>query len=117
MISIYNYTTYQLFLKEYYDEQKANNDFFSYQYLADHCGFKSKSYIYKVIKGEKNLTVNGALKIGTFMKLKKQELDYFEAIVLFTNAKNVDEKDFYFTKLQQFSKGSQASKIRQNQFE
>ncbi len=116
-ISIYEYSDYRLFLKAYYEEQKEVRGHFSYQFWADHAGFKSKTFLYKVIRGEKALTLSGALKVGSFMKLKKRELDYFEAIVLFTNAKKIDEKEFYFAKLQKFSRNSSASTIRQNQFE
>lgn len=117
MNPIFTYTDYRHFLKDYYDNQKKKYTFFSYQYLADHCGFKSKTYLYKVIKGEKALTVEGALKIGSFMKLKKKEMNYFQAIVLFTNSKGNKEKEFYFEKLQEFSKSSISSQLRQNQFE
>lgn len=117
MNSILDYTNYRLFLKDYYDREKKNKSFFSYQYLADHCGFKSKTYIYKVIRGEKALSVNGAEKIGTFLKLKKRELEYFKNIVLFTNSTNREEREFYFEKLQKLSRKSISSKLRQNQFE
>lgn len=117
MISIFDYTHYQTFLKAYYEQEKASKSFFSYKYLADKCGFKSKTYLHKVINGEKTLNVNSALKIGTFMQLKKREMDYFEAIVLFTNAKTVTEKEFYFNKLQKFSKQSSSSLLRQNQYD
>lgn len=117
MVSIYSYTNYQEYLRDYYEERKKEQSHFSYQFLADHCGFKSKTYLYKVIKGEKALTLKSALKIGTFLKLKKREMDYFEAIVMFTNSKSVDEKDFYFKKLQNFSKNCDSSLLRQYQFE
>ncbi|MDG5816601.1 TIGR02147 family protein [Chitinispirillales bacterium ANBcel5] len=117
MPNIYDYTDYRLFLKEYYEEQKKNKPYFSYQYLADHCKFRSKSFIYKVIKGEKALTVESALKIGKFMKLKKQDLDYFEAIIHFTNAKSSSEKEYHFKKIQNMSFGTHSAIMRQNQYE
>lgn len=117
MESIYSYTDYKLFLKEFYDQEKKTNKFFSYQYWADHCKFKSKSYLYKVIRGDKALTVDGALRIGTFMKLKKREMNYFQAMVLFTNSKKNEEKKYFFEKLQELSKKSESSKIRQSQYE
>ncbi len=117
MNSIYEYTNYHIYLKAYYDEKKATTAFFSYQYFADKCEFKSKTYLYKVIKGEKALTVSSALKIGAFMNLKKNELHYFESIVMFTNAKTIKEKEFYFEKLQKYSKRSGSSLLRQHQYE
>lgn len=117
MVSIFDYTNYQAFLKAYYDEQKATTSYFSYKYFSDKCDFKSKTYLHKVVQGERSLNVHSALKIGAYMKLKKRELEYFEAIVLFTNAKTVAEKEFYFKKLQKFSRRSQACLLRQNQYE
>lgn len=117
MDSIFNYTNYQVFLKEYYEGEKSKKKFFSYQYLADHCGFKSKTYLYKVIKGDKTLTIEGARKVGAFLKFKKREQAYFEAIVHFTNAKTVDERELYFEKLQKLSKNSISSILRQYQFD
>lgn len=117
MISIFDYTDYSHFLRAYYTYEKSQKPYFSYQYLADKCGFKSKSYLYKVIKGDKALNVSSALRIAAFMKLKKKETDYFEAIVQFTNSKQNSEKEFYFRKLQTFSKNSEQALIRKHQFE
>lgn len=117
MINIYNYTDYKQFLKDYYLFQKKKKKFFSYQYMADHCGFNSKSYLYKVIRGEKALASSGTLKIAEFMKLKKKEIEYFESMVMFTNAKTVKERDYFFNKLQSINSRFKAVKLRQNQFE
>ncbi|KMQ49511.1 hypothetical protein CHISP_3567 [Chitinispirillum alkaliphilum] len=117
MQDIFDYTDYRHFLKDYYGEQKKEKPFFSYQYLADHCGFKSKTFIYKVIKGEKALTIKSALKIGKFMKLKKREMDYFEAILHFTNAKSSDDKNYYFKKVQAFTPKCHSAQLRRNQYE
>lgn len=95
---------------------KKEKKHFSYQFLADRCGFKSKTYLHKVINGQKALSIDGALKIGTYMKLGKKQMLYFQAIVHFTNAKTVDEKEYYFGQLQEFSKHDPVSKLRENQF-
>ncbi len=115
MESIYNFTNYREFLKCYYEHEKLSRKNFSYQFWADNCGFKSKSYLYKVIRGEKALTVEGADKIGSFMKLNKTELHYFSTIVLFTNSKSLSERTLYFERLQKLSKNSESATIRENQ--
>ena len=117
MESIFNYTNYHIFLKDYYDVSKVEKPHFSYQYFADHTGFKSKSYLYKVIKGDKALTVDGSRKIGKYIKLTSKEQLYFEAIIGFTNSKTVEERENYFSQLQKLSHGSRSSRIRQNQFD
>lgn len=115
-LSIYSFTSYREFLHDYYKEQKRKNPSFSYQIFANKAGFKTKTFIYKVIKGKKALAKSSILKIAKAIGLKKRETDYFEAMVNFNNAKGIDEKEHYFHSLQSLSKRYEASTIRRNQF-
>ncbi len=116
MISIYNFTSYREFLHDYYKEQKRLNPTFSYKYFGDIAGFKTKTFIYKVIKAKKALAKRSTLKIAKAMGLKKRETDYFEAMVNFNNAKSIDEREHYFHNLQSLSKRYEPGIIRRNQF-
>ncbi len=116
MISIYNHTSYREFLCDYYTEQKSLNRSFSYQYFADKAGFKSKTFLHKVIKGEKALAKQSALKIAKAIGLKKRETDYFITMVNFNNASNLIEKEYYFHHLQSLCKNHKATVIRENQY-
>lgn len=116
MISIYNFTSYREFLHDYYKEQKRLNSSFSYQAFADKAGFKTKTFIYKVIKGKKALAKQGTIKIAGAMGLKKRETDYFRAMVNFNNEKNIDDKEYYFHQLQKLSKRLEVGIIRKNQY-
>lgn len=115
MISVFEYTNYHSFLQDYYKEQKAINPVFSYQYWANKCGFKSKTFLYKIVKSEKTLSVSGIIKIAEYMKMKKHERLYFEALVEFGNAKTAFEKEYRFTKLQELCKDKKNKEIRRNQ--
>lgn len=117
MTNVFEYTNYHTFLQDYYEEQKKENSCFSYQYWANKCGFKSKTFLYKIVKGDKQLSIPGTLKIASYMKMKKQERSYFEALVEFGNAKTAVEKEFRFAKLQEFCKDSTVRELRKNQFE
>ena len=116
LIRIYDYTSYREFLCDYYKEQKVVNSSFSYQYFANKAGFKTKTFIPKVMKGEKALAKRSTLLIAKAMNLTKRETDYFEAMVNFNNAININEKEYYFQKLQFLSKKNKSSIIRENQF-
>ncbi len=116
MVSIYDYTSYREFLCDYYTAQKECSPSFSYQVFANKAGFKTKTFIYKVIKGEKALSRGSVLKISKALKLKKREIEYFEAMVHFNNAGSIDEKEFYFHRLQSLSKNHRSGKIRKNQY-
>jgi len=113
---IFTYNDSRKFLKDYYDEQKKNQPSFSYQYFANKAGIKSKTFIYKVIAGQKALSKSAIFSVAQAMGLKKAETDYFEAMVNFTQAKTEREGEFYFNHLQTFGKRHPATQLRQDQF-
>jgi uncharacterized protein (TIGR02147 family) len=104
------------FLKDYYDERKKVRPSFSYQYFADKAGIKSKTFIYKVIAGQKALSKSAIFAVAQAMGLKKKETEYFEAMVNFTQARTEREREFYFNHLQAFGKNHPAARLRQDQF-
>ncbi|MBN1308495.1 MAG: TIGR02147 family protein [Chitinispirillaceae bacterium] len=117
MPQIYAYTNSRQFLKDYYEERKRARPSFSYRYFANKAGFKSKSFIYKVITGQKALSKDAVFALAQAMELKKQETEYFEAIVNFTQAKSAREREFYFNHIQSFSKNRLTTQLRRDQFD
>lgn len=116
MPDIFAYNDSRLFLLDYYNEQKEMHSFFSYQYFANKAGLKSKTFIHKVINGQKALSKSAILSLAQAMELKKKEIEYFNAMVNFTQAKNEREREFYFNHLQTFGKNHFAMELRQDQF-
>jgi uncharacterized protein (TIGR02147 family) len=116
MADIFTYTDSRTFLKDYYEEQKKANATFSYQNFANRAEIKSKTFIYKVIVGQKALTKDTVFAVAHAMGLKKKEVEYFDAMVHFTKAKTEREREFYFNHLQAFGKHHSAAQIRQDQF-
>lgn len=117
MPQIYAYINSRKFLKDYYEERKKAQPSFSYQYFANKAGFRSKSFIFKVIDGQKTLSKTAVFAIAQAMELKKQETAYFEAIVNFTQAKSTKEREFYFNHIQSFGKNKQTTQLLRNQFD
>lgn len=116
MPDIFAYSDSRLFLKDYYAEQKKAHPSFSYQYFANKAGLKSKTFIYKVITGQKSLSKGAVFAVAQAMGLKKKETEYFEAMVHFTQAKTEREREFYFNHLQAFGKHHTSAQIRQDQY-
>jgi uncharacterized protein (TIGR02147 family) len=117
MISVFNYTDYRKFLGDYYSEKKSLNSHFSYQVFADKAGIKSKTYLYRVISGSKNLAKCSVLKVAKAINLNYRETEYFTAIVDFNNAKSIKDKEFYFKKIKQLSPGISGHSLQSNQFD
>jgi uncharacterized protein (TIGR02147 family) len=117
MPDIFTYSDSRLFLKDYYDERKKAQSSFSYQYFADKAGLKSKTFIYRVIRGQKTLSKSAVFAVAQAVGLSKRETEYFETMVNFTQAKSDPEREFYFNHLQSFGRSHVAGRLRQDQFD
>ncbi len=98
-VSIYDYTDYRQFLRDYYDEQKAKNPAFSYRYFAKKAGFNSSGLYKDIVDGRTGITRSLILRFANAMKLSRRHEEYFETMVYFNEAKTVEEKNLYFERL------------------
>lgn len=117
MLNIFNYIDYREFLEDFYDEQKAENKAFSFQYFANKAGFKSKSFIKLVIDGKKNLTPDSTQKLNNVLKLKEKAFSYFCDLVAFNQTRSIQQRNFYFEKLSLYNKRSSARTVILDQYE
>jgi uncharacterized protein (TIGR02147 family) len=98
--NIFNFADYRKFIKKYYQAKKAENPHFSYQRFCEKVGFSNKGFIHNVIKGNKNLTWDNALKLSEGMALSPSESEYFRRLVKYNQAKSQSEKINLFKELQ-----------------
>jgi uncharacterized protein (TIGR02147 family) len=115
-VSIYDYTDYRQFLKDYYDEQKAKTPAFSYRYFARKAGFNSSGLYKDIVDGRTGITRSLILRFATAMKLSAKQQEYFETMVYFNEAKTVEEKKLYFERLMKYH-NSKAFKVDKSQYE
>ena len=115
-ISIYDYTDYRLYLRDYYEEQKAKNPSFSYRYFARKVGFNSSGLYKDIVDGRTGITRSLILRFATAMKLSPRQQEYFETMVYFNEAKTVEEKKLYFERLMKFY-NSKAFRVDAGQYE
>jgi uncharacterized protein (TIGR02147 family) len=121
MTSVFDYTDYRKYLKDYYKEKKAVNPGFSYQLFADKAGFKDKSCIFGILKGKRHLSKSGIYKISKAINHNKYEAEYFENLVSFNKAKELNERNHFFDRInnvKNYSKGAGNAKlVRMDQYE
>src|SRR5690606_34834094 len=79
------------------------NPMFSLRSWAKNLGMKSHGPIHAMLKGERTIPKKYVPKLINSLKLNIQESKFFEALVDFSRAKNLDEKEFYLSKLQSLS--------------
>ena len=121
MINVFDYTDYRKLLADYYAEQKEKMPQFSYKYFANKAGFKNKGFVFNIVKGVKNLSKTSIFKVSRAMSLNKSESDYFENLVAFNQAKDLDEKNHFYKRMEtvknRSNKKSDIPLIRKDQYD
>lgn len=95
MPELFEYHQYREFLKDYYEEQKARKTGFTYARFSQKAGLGSPNYFKLVMDGEKNLTAANIIRFCNGMDLDPARRDYFEALVHFNQAKDVEVRKHY----------------------
>lgn len=115
--SIFDYSDYRQFIKDYYEGRKTLNPTFSFRYLAQKAGINSAPFFKFIIEGKRNLTTATLLKTCVALKLTDGEAEYFEDLVFFNQAKSVKEKNHFFEKLIRKQKQKNVRKILESQYD
>ena len=97
---IYEYLDYRQYLTDYYQFKKLHSSGFSLRTFSDRIGFKTKDFILRVMRGDKNLSAQSVPMVAQALKLGKRESEFFEALVGFNQAGTTEERDNWFSQLQ-----------------
>ena len=99
MISVFDYQHYREYLKEYYFDQKHRKTGLTYARFSIAAGIRSPNYFKLILDGSKNLTSEMTVRFSKALSLKEQEIDYFEALVNFNQAKTPLQREFFEERL------------------
>jgi uncharacterized protein (TIGR02147 family) len=117
MDTLFSYTDYRRFLREYFTEKKRQNKAFSLKTLADCAGFKARDYLLRVMNGSRNLSQSGVCMLSQALRLSEKEANYFASLVGFNQAKSPKEKEFFYEQMSTLRKYGHHQKLRDEQFE
>lgn len=106
MPDIFQYTDYRKFLRDFYEAKKAAQKGYTHRYISKALGFKSTGSFAQILQGKTNISTQMITNFVGFLKLKKEEGDYFELMVLFNQSKSHAEKKRYFEKVIAFPKSN-----------
>jgi uncharacterized protein (TIGR02147 family) len=98
-IRIFDYTDYRRYLGDYYKDQKTRHPFFSYRYFAGKAQITSIGLYKDVVDGRQSLSRRVIAKFSEAMGHSKREVEYFEAMVFFGEAKTIEERKLYFERM------------------
>jgi uncharacterized protein (TIGR02147 family) len=97
--SIFNFFNYREYLDAVYSHMKESRIGFSHRTFARNAGIKSPNYLFRVLKGERNLTQKYVPLFCRALKLSGNEITYFETLVQFNNEKSSQTKEELLRKL------------------
>lgn len=101
---LFDYDDFRKFMQDYFEEQKKMRSVFSHRFFAAKAGFSSSSYCLNVIRGRFNLTPKSIEKISKAMDFEPLQKEYFEALVQYNQAQQVDERDQAWEQILQIRK-------------
>jgi uncharacterized protein (TIGR02147 family) len=115
-ISIYDYTDYRVFLRDYCHHYKQLDAKYSQRYFALKLGVKSSGFLSEVINGKRNLSRTNVAQFCRTLKLSDTEQQYFENLVTFNQARSQSEKEHWLNRLM-VSQNSNLSSLRRDIYE
>ncbi len=104
MVDVYDYQNYRFFLSDFLNFKKQHEKGFSQRDILKKMGISSTGFLANVLSGKNNLTTTQVVTLCKVLNFKKTESAYFEAIVLFTQAKTIDEKKRYYSRIVKLQK-------------
>ncbi|ERP31387.1 TIGR02147 family protein [Chitinivibrio alkaliphilus] len=114
MVSVFEYLDYRKFLKEFYEESKKSNPYFSYRYIGKRLEV-DPGYLVKVFQGKYHLTLEKTPLVRRLCGFSAKEEAYFSTLIQFNKAKNDQDVKVYFEKLLSYKEVG-ATSIVPNQY-
>lgn len=99
ILSIYGYTDFRNYLKDFYEFRKGSERGYSYRTFSKAAGFSSPNILKLIIDGERNLGHEAIFKFIKALNLTGPMADYFTALVNMNQSKNDEEKQKWFQEL------------------
>jgi uncharacterized protein (TIGR02147 family) len=95
VLSVYGYTDYRKYLKEFYNFRKGSNKGYSYRSFSKSAGFSSPNILKLVTDGKRNISTQACQKFIRALGLKKQMASYFETLVRMNQSKSDEDKEYF----------------------
>jgi uncharacterized protein (TIGR02147 family) len=117
MVSVFNYSDYRQFLRDWYDEAQKSEENFSARNLARRAGLASPSFFKMVIDGKRNLSEERIEKFASALKLADDERAFFTDLVLFCQAGSSAERNHHYQRMCRCKRFLDAHTLERERFE
>jgi len=101
MNTIYSYTDYREYIRDFCAEKRKKNSGFSLRCAAEKCGVPSGTFT-RIINGTRGIGPSLLPKFIAWLGLKHLETDYFKLLVKFHNCPDVSEREKYYAEILEY---------------
>lgn len=115
--SIFEYLDYRLYLREFYQYEKARRPQFSFRFFSRQAGFSSPNFLKLVMDGQRNLGKDSVERFCKALRLPAEEARFFGDLVALNQAESNDEANRAFERVSQSRRFQRARKIDGGMFE
>jgi len=116
MISVFTYSDYRAFVRDWLESRKAQNKALTYEQLCNEVGLKSKGFLTQVLQGLSKLPQPKIKPFAHALGLPPDERKYFEMLVAYNQAKNAPQRSALHDRITNSFK-AQIKTIELDQFE
>lgn len=102
------------FLSDVYKYRKTLEPQFSYELWAQDLGLMDKSFLRQLVIGRRTLTEKTFAAFCTNLNFSDEERHYFRILMLYSKAKNVEQRKIYGEKLRQLIQNNYQQDILEN---
>jgi uncharacterized protein (TIGR02147 family) len=117
VLSIYGYTDYRKYLKDFYEFRKSGPRGYSYRSFSKSAGLSSPNFLKLVIENERNVGKESIPGFINALGLGRSMARYFEALVHLNQAKSDAEKEKYFQELKLLTPESKRRDLNTKEYE
>jgi uncharacterized protein (TIGR02147 family) len=110
-VDVFAYRDYRAFLRAVVERKQAQKQGYSLAELARQAEVRSPGYLKLALAGERNLSVDSAVRLGETCGLRGDALGYFCTLVAFNQAKTLRERELHYTKLQSYGRFRQSHRL------
>lgn len=90
-VDVLQFEDFRLYLKTAVEDLRSRGQF-SYRKFSTHAGFSSPNFLLLLIQGERNLSEDGAEKLGSAFGLRHHRLSFFKDLVKFGQSSTPHER-------------------------
>lgn len=96
---VFDYIEAADYLKDFIAFKKKTSPRYSLRQFSKQAGFNSPGYMPMVLAGKREVAPNSISRLAMALDLKAKESLFFEALVMFSQARDDAQRDFYFDRM------------------